>query len=127
MTESAPESRSALLPGRMGLFVRVAAHPGGRAALLDALHRYSDQLEAEPGTELFAISLDPDDEDVVWLYEWFKDEQALEQHRESAPFAELMSGMQNLVAGSPGMLRIDPLRLTMKTNLLDDVVSSDGF
>ena len=68
------QMRGALLPGRVGLFVRLSANPGGRTGLLDALHRYADRLASEPNTEAFVIALDPDDEDVVWLYEWFTDE-----------------------------------------------------
>ena len=45
-----------------------------RAAALDVLNRYVDDLDQEPGTEAFLVCVDPDDADVVWLYEWFRDE-----------------------------------------------------
>lgn len=44
------QMRGALLPGRVGLFVRLSANPGGRTGLLDALHRYADRLASEPNT-----------------------------------------------------------------------------
>ena len=116
--------RNVLLPGRVGLFVRLAAHPGGRPALLDALHRYADQLSIEPTTEVFVIALDPEDEDIVWLYEWFTDEDGLERHRASAPFAELLSEIPDLLDVPPGLLRIDPLRLHMQSAVFRDAVGS---
>lgn len=114
------QMRNALLPGRVGLFVRLASNPGGRTGVLDALHRYADRLSSEPNTEAFVIALDPDDEDVVWLYEWFTDEAGLEAHRLSEPFTELVSEIPDLLASPPGLLRIDPLRLHMQTAMLDD-------
>lgn len=122
MVDPEQDIASALLPGRVGLFVRLQAHPHGRALVLDALHRYADQLRDEPTTELFVIALDPDDEDIVWLYEWFTDESGLEQHRASRPFADLIAEIPDLLATPPGLLRIDPLRLHMQTTVLDDIV-----
>ena len=116
------QMRGALLPGRVGLFVRLSANPGGRTGLLDALHRYADRLASEPNTEAFVIALDPDDEDVVWLYEWFTDEAGLEAHRLSEPFTELVTEIPELLAAPPGLLRMDPLRLHLQTAMLDDTV-----
>ena len=124
MSTPADESRDALLPGRVGLFVRLAAKPGGRALVLDALHRYTDELNHEPTTEVLVIALDPDDEDIVWVYEWFTNEAALEQHRTTKPFSDLIAEIPDLLATPPGLLRIDPLRLHMQTAILDDVVGS---
>lgn len=106
-----------LLAGRVGLFVRLMARPGARAGLLDALHDYTEQLAAEPGTEVFLIALDPDDHDVVWLYEWFQSDTALEEHRATASFASLMERLPDLLASPPGLLRIDPLRLHLKPGI----------
>lgn len=117
---------NSLLPGRVGLFVRLAAHPGGRPGLLDALNRYVDQIGGEPTTEAFVIALDPDDEDVVWVYEWFTNEEALDQHRSSSAFAELVGEIPDLLAAPPGLLRIDPLRLHLQSAVLNDAAWTDG-
>lgn len=124
MSPDEPETREALLPGRVGLFVRLEANPGARPALLDALHRYTDQLVEEPDTELFLISLDPDNEDVVWLYEWFPDEEGLKRHQTAETFATLVNEVPDLLASPPGLLRVDPLRVHMKTAFFDDVVDA---
>ena len=102
-----------LLTGRVGLFVRLPGLPGSRPALLDALHTYADRLAEEPGTELFVVSVDPSDPDVVWLNEWFRDDDAVQAHRAAPAFADLMSTMPELLSGPAGILRIDPLRLDL--------------
>ncbi len=103
----------AVLPGRIGLLVRIPVLPGRRAAALDVLNRYVDDLDQEPGTEAFMVCIDPDDGDVVWLYEWFRDEDALEAHRSAPLFSRLMGELPDLVGENPGIMRLDPLRLRM--------------
>lgn len=103
----------AVLPGRIGLLVRIPVVAGMRPAALDVLNRYVDDLDQEPGTEAFMVCVDPSDDDVVWLYEWFRDEDALQHHRESPLFARLVAELPDLVTDSPGIMRLDPLRLRM--------------
>ena len=110
-----------LLPDRLGLVVRMQARAGARPALLDALHRYADRLDEEPRTELFVISLDPDESDVVWLHEWFaQGEDGMIAHRSSPGFAELMGELQDILAVDPQMMRFDPLRVHLASALVAD-------
>jgi quinol monooxygenase YgiN len=115
-----------LLPGRVGLFIRLHGQPGTRPALLDALHTYVDRLREEPGTEGFLVGLDPDDTDVVWLYEWFRDEDALLAHREAPGFAELVEAMPHLLVSPAGLIRVDPLRLHLSDGLLAGGAGGDA-
>jgi quinol monooxygenase YgiN len=112
---NADQPVDAILPGRVGLLVRIPVLPGLRAAALDVLNRYVDDLHEEPGTEAFLVCVDPDDDDVVWLYEWFRDDAALEEHREAPVFARLMSELPPLIGENPGIMRLDPLRLRMSS------------
>ncbi|CAB4882017.1 MAG: hypothetical protein F2793_07025 [Actinobacteria bacterium] len=114
----ADEPLQVFLPGRMSLLVRLTVKEGMRAALLDALNTYTDQLAGEPGTEMFIVSVDPDSANNVWLYEIFKDEAAQEAHRSSSGFAELMNSMPPLLDGPPAVLRMDPLRMSLQEGVL---------
>ena len=114
------EPRSALLPGRRSLMVRLTAVDGMRPALLDLLNTYADGLAEEPGTELFIVSMDPDDANIVWLYEIFADEDAENAHRGSAGFAALMNAMPPLLNGPPAVLRTVPLRMSMQEGVLGE-------
>jgi quinol monooxygenase YgiN len=115
VTEESAPPVDAVLPGRIGLLVRIPVLPGMRAAALDVLNRYVDDLHEEPGTEAFLVCVDPSDADVVWLYEWFRDEASLEAHREAPLFSRLMAELPDLVGDSPGIMRLDPLRLRMSS------------
>jgi quinol monooxygenase YgiN len=108
-----------LLTGRIGLLVRIPCRPGGRAGVLDAIHRYADGLAEEPGTELFSMSIDPDDSDVVWLHEWFRDDDAMHAHRRATGFHRMMQELSELVGGPPGVLRLDPLRMRLSSVTLE--------
>jgi quinol monooxygenase YgiN len=126
MVESSDALLARLLPGRVGLFIRLQGRTGARPAVLDALHTYVDGLRQEPGTEGFLVGLDPDDPDVVWLYEWFRDEDSLRAHREAPGFAELVESMAPLLANPAGLIRVDPLRLHLSGDLLAADPAGDG-
>jgi quinol monooxygenase YgiN len=112
--------RARLLPDRQGLVVRLQAEPGGRPALLDALHRYIDRLPEEPATEFFCISLDPDEQEVVWLHEWFNGEDGMTAHRAAPGFAELMAELNSVLSTAPGVMRFVPLRMHLADGLWQD-------
>ena len=112
------EPLQVLLPGRRSLLVRLTCQEGLRPAMLELLNTYADGLDEEPGTEMFVVSLDPDDENIVWLYEIFKDTEAEEAHRASCGFARMMSSMPELLDGPPAILRMEPLRMAMQETVL---------
>jgi quinol monooxygenase YgiN len=112
--------RQVLLPGRQSLLVRLTSHAGQRAALLDLLNSYTDGLAEEPGTEIFVVSVDPENDAIVWLYEIFRDVDAENAHRASDGFAMLMAKMPPLLDGPPAVLRMDPLRISMQETVLTE-------
>ena len=110
----------ALLPGRRSLLVRLTCTKGRRPAMLDLLNTYADGLAEEPGTEIFVVSLDSEDSDIVWLYEVFRDEDAQLAHRASAGFARMMAAMPDLLAGPPAVLAMEPLRMALQEGILTE-------
>ncbi len=106
-----------LLPGRQALLVRLNVLEGKRTELLDLLNTYADRIGEEPGTEVYTVLTDPDTEDIVWLFEVFTSEEAELEHRQAAGFADLMHGLPKVLDGSPGILRMNPLRITMQEDM----------
>ena len=100
------------------MLVRLTAAEGMRPPLLDALHRYSDGLQEEPGTEVFIVHTDPDDAHIVWLYEIFHDDEAQDEHRAAEGFAQLMTELPDLLGAPPAILRLDPLRMSLQDQVL---------
>ena len=92
-----------------------------RPALLDLLNTYADGLAEEPGTEVFIVSMDPDDASIVWLYEIFADEEAENAHRGSDGFSRLMESMPEMLDGQPAVLRTVPLRMTQQEDMFSEV------
>jgi quinol monooxygenase YgiN len=109
----------ALLPGRVGLLVRLVCKEGVREAVLDSVNRYMDGLVEEPGTEAFLLALDPDAGQVVWLYEWFTDEAALDEHRSSDGLRSMMEELPELLESPVALIRIDPLRMHVHRRVVD--------
>jgi len=112
--------RARLLPDRHGMVVRLQSEPGGRPALLDALHRYIDRLTEEPATEFFCISLDPDEPEVVWLHEWFQGEEGIAAHRAAPAFGDLMADLNQVLSSAPGVMRFVPLRMHLSEGIWQD-------
>jgi quinol monooxygenase YgiN len=113
-------SHTRLLPERHGLVVRLEARPGARPRVLDALHRYVDSLGQEPATELFVISLDPDDAEVVWLHEWFFEQAGVDAHRAAPAFSGLMEELSDALVNPPGVMRFQPIRMHLAEQLLTE-------
>jgi quinol monooxygenase YgiN len=63
----------------MHVFFRVP--PGKRAEFLAILDEMRPLVSAEDGTFEFAWHVADDDPDVVWLYETYRDEDAIAEHR----------------------------------------------
>jgi len=119
MTQTpAEEPVQVLLPGRRCLLVRLTAAEGRRLELLDVINTYADGLAEEPGTELFMISLDPDDANLVWMYELFHDEKAEHAHRAASGFADMLAGDTELLEGPHAVLRLDPIRMAVQEGVL---------
>ena len=120
---SSPESsepRQLFIAGRKSALIRLTCTSGMRPALLEVLNTYADTLADEPGTEMFVVHVDPDDENNVWLYETFLDESAESAHRATRGFAEMMNGMPALLDGPPAILRMEPLRMSMQESVLTE-------
>ena len=114
------EPRQVFFPGRQAIVVRLTAQEGQRAALLNLLNTYVDGLVEEPGTEMYMVSVDPDDENLVWLYEIFEDEDAENDHRQSQGFADLMHALPTVLEGSPAILRMQPLRMALQEKVFTE-------
>ena len=106
-----------LLPGRQALLVRLNVLEGKRTELLDLLNTYADRIGEEPGTEVYTVLTDPDSQEIVWLFEVFTSEEAELEHRQTSGFADLMHGLQNVIDGAPGILRMNPLRMTIQEDM----------
>jgi len=91
-----------------------------RPALLDVLNKYVDRLDEEPGTELYTLSIDPDSDNLVWLYEVFANDEAQLEHQQAPALSDLIPAMQELLDEPPAILRMSPLRMSLQETILTD-------
>jgi quinol monooxygenase YgiN len=87
-----------------GAVLQMTARPGKRDELIKVLTNYAGTLDGEPGTTLFAAALDPNDDDVVWVWEEFDSLDAVREHFEHDFFRALQLELADLLA-SPAAVR----------------------
>ncbi|HEY3714638.1 MAG TPA: antibiotic biosynthesis monooxygenase [Jatrophihabitantaceae bacterium] len=76
----------------------MTAQDGKRDELLRVLGNYVHTLDGEPGTSLFAAAADPNDADLVWVWEEFADSTAVREHFEHDFFRALQLELADLLA-----------------------------
>jgi quinol monooxygenase YgiN len=81
-----------------GAILQMTAKPGRREELLKILVNYAGTLDGEPGTVLFAVAADPNDEDAVFLWEEFADGAAVQAHFDHDFFRALQLELLDLLA-----------------------------
>jgi quinol monooxygenase YgiN len=93
-----------------GALLQLTANPGERDDLLRVLGNYLNTLdEGEPGTTLLAVAADPNDEDLVWLWEEFEDADAVRAHFEHDFLRALQLELADLLAAPPSVRPLAPI------------------
>jgi quinol monooxygenase YgiN len=102
---------------RFGAVVQLTAKPGQRDELLRVLTNYAKTLDGEPGTTLYAAAADAADEDVVWLWEEFEDEDAVRGHFEHDFFTALQLELADLLVGPAAIRPLTPVVLRLNRDV----------
>lgn len=85
---------------RIAQFARFHAKPGRGTEVVEALEAAFLAAASEPGTQVYAIHIQPDDPDVVWMYELYESEQAQRSHSGSDATAALRAAVGDLLDGA---------------------------
>lgn len=100
---------------QFGALLQLTAQEGKRDELLRVLSNYVNTLDGEPGTTLFAAAADPNDDELVWVWEEFADADAVRGHFEHDFFRALQLELADLLAGpaavrplAPAVRRVNP-------------------
>ena len=81
-----------------GALLQMTTQEGKRDELLRVLTNYVNTLDGEPGTTLFVAAADPNDEDLVWVWEEFADSAAVRDHFDHDFFRALQLELADLLA-----------------------------
>lgn len=82
-----------------GALLQLTAREDQRDDLLRVLGNYLRTLDTgEPGTILISVAADPNDEQLVWVWEEFADAEAVQAHFEHDFFRALQLELADLLA-----------------------------
>lgn len=83
----------------IGVTAVMTATPGNGDALVEAMKKIAVEVEKEAGNHCYLVHQAVDAADSVLIYEQYRDQAALEAHREH--LKELGADLKGLLAGRP--------------------------
>jgi quinol monooxygenase YgiN len=103
-----------------GALLQLTARKGEREALLHVLRNYLNTLDGEPGTTLFAIAADPNDADLVWVWEEFANAEAVQGHFRHDFFRALQLELADLLAAPVSIRPLSPVAVRVNPGVTAD-------
>jgi quinol monooxygenase YgiN len=94
---------------KIAAVVKLTAAEGKRDELVAALTELAEATQAEPGTELYAMSTDAADADAIWFFELYTDQDSLNAHSTSPAMKAVGPRLAPLMAGRPEMHLVTPV------------------
>lgn len=119
--EAAWTCTSPALPGvpmmhgmsKLALIIRTRAQPGARDQVRDLyLKHLAPRAEANQAQEAVVLCFDGQDPDVLYLFEVYRDPDALQQAAQAPWFADYMGEVGPLLAGEPEVTMASPVWAT---------------
>jgi quinol monooxygenase YgiN len=93
---------------KVALIVKLPIKAGQRDEFLAAFSTGIATAETEPGTLMYIAHKDAADENVVWIYELYTDNEALGAHGGSDAFKALSASIGGFIDGKPEMHFLAP-------------------
>ncbi len=94
---------------KVAVWAKIPCKPGERDALAAGLQGAIDATADEPGTLLYLLHVDPNDADVLWMYELYESDEALKTHQDGDAFKALGGLIGPHLAGRPELSFITPV------------------
>jgi len=93
---------------KTAVIAKIVAAPGRRDEAVSVLGKLLGAVAEEPGTELYILHTDTRDEDTIWMYELYSDEEALAVHSSSETMATVFGEIGPLLGGAPELIVLEP-------------------
>jgi quinol monooxygenase YgiN len=94
---------------KTSMIVKLTTKPGRRGDLLAALDKMLLTVNEEEGTEIYAFNLDTTDENTLWVYELYADDDAMATHSGSEAMVALLTEAGDLLGDAPLMVLTTPV------------------
>ncbi len=96
---------------KVAVIAKITALPGKRAELIEAMGPMMDHVEAnEPDTLTYILTEDTGDDDVIWMYEEYANQEALAAHGTSEAMKEMGMALRPLAGARPEVTVLNPVR-----------------
>lgn len=95
--------------GKVAVIAKITSLPGKRDELAKALDIAFDNVKTEAGTLYYILHADNADETVLWMYEMYTGQEALESHMGSQWFKEWGPSLAPFLGGRPELIFVTPL------------------
>lgn len=94
---------------KTAVFAKITAKPGQRDELRAALAKMFPTVAGEEGTEAYVLHDDLGDDNAVWMYELYADDEALGVHSSSDAMKATFVALGDLVAEPPLLVLARPV------------------
>jgi len=88
---------------------KLTAQPGKRDELVNALKALLDGTRSEPGTLVYALHTSNNEDNDVWFYERYADQDAFKAHSTSDTMKAIGPSLAPLLAGAPVITLLTPV------------------
>ena len=92
------------------VLAKITAQEGKRDELIEGMGPMMEHVETEPGTLEYILSTDAKDENVLWMYEVYEDQEAFQAHGSSDAMKALGAAIGPFLGGRPELIFLSPVR-----------------
>ncbi|KAA0234447.1 MAG: hypothetical protein JJLCMIEE_02645 [Acidimicrobiales bacterium] len=95
---------------KTAVIAKIVAAPGRRDEAVSVLEKLFSAVSEEPGTEQYILHTDTRDEDTIWMYELYTDDEALAVHSSSETMAIVFGEIGPLLGAAPELIVLEAKR-----------------
>lgn len=93
---------------KTAVLAKLPIKEGEKDTFLTAFAAMQAQVEQEPGTEIYILNWDQKQPNVAYIYELYRDGDALASHGASDAMKALMGALGGVLDGAPELIMLDP-------------------
>jgi quinol monooxygenase YgiN len=94
---------------KISAIATLTAAEGKAGELSAALEALIEAADEEPGLEIYSLHKDPEDENTLYFFELYTDDEALAVHGKGENVRAAMGALAGLLAGRPDVKTLSPV------------------
>jgi quinol monooxygenase YgiN len=93
----------------VALLAKLPAAEGKGAELAEAFKAAFEHVNKEPGTRMYVLHADASNADILWIYEIYENQDAMNAHMTAEWFGPFSKTLAPFMGGRPEMFFLTPL------------------